>query len=356
MKICFFGIYNPTYSRNQILLKGMKNNGVEITQCRVDPRQIKGLKKYWVLWNMGRRLNKNDFDFIFVPFPGHTVVWLAKLIFRKQKIIFDVFLSLLDANLNDRKVYSKYSIRALKDYLLDKTSCNLGDILLADTDMQVKYLSHKYGNRNKFITVYVGSDDELFYPGNNGATNTQEKNYRVHFHGTFVPVHGIDVILKSAKILEDENIIFKIVGKGQTLKENLKLANELAINNVDFIQVTGYDLMRSYILQSDLCLGVFGKAERLDRVIPNKIYEYAACAKPMITASSTAIEECFIPNEEIFFSEKNNPEDLARQILFLKNNPDISRNSANRAYNKFKNRFTADTIVSKLLKDIRQML
>ena len=43
MKICYFGIYNPNYSRNDILLSGLNQIGVEVIQCNADWRDLKDI-------------------------------------------------------------------------------------------------------------------------------------------------------------------------------------------------------------------------------------------------------------------------------------------------------------------------
>src|ERR1019366_7505823 len=106
-KVLFFGIYDPDYSRNRILIRGFKENGWEVTQCRVNPRIHKGIGKYALL--IRERAHLKHFDvqntLIFVAFPGQTVMLLARILFPRSKIIFDAFTSVYDSNVFDRKLY-----------------------------------------------------------------------------------------------------------------------------------------------------------------------------------------------------------------------------------------------------------
>ncbi len=101
MKVCYFGIYNSEYSRNRVLISGFKKNGAEIYECRVGPRVGKA-KKFINLYKEYKKIKHNKFDYVIVAFPGHSVVWLAWLLFGKR-IIFDAFTSLYNSNVYDRK-------------------------------------------------------------------------------------------------------------------------------------------------------------------------------------------------------------------------------------------------------------
>ena len=79
-KVCFFGIYDPTYSRNRVLIRGFQENGYKVVHCRVDPRIHKGFIKFGFLVREYFRVHEK-FDLVIVAFPGQTVVWLARILF-----------------------------------------------------------------------------------------------------------------------------------------------------------------------------------------------------------------------------------------------------------------------------------
>ena len=33
MRVCYFGTYRAEYSRNQIMIEGLRRNGVEVIEC-----------------------------------------------------------------------------------------------------------------------------------------------------------------------------------------------------------------------------------------------------------------------------------------------------------------------------------
>ena len=177
MKICYFGIYKPDYSRNKIIMSGLKSNGAEIIECRSDK---KGISKYFDLiqkhWSI-----RNQYDVMFVAFPGFQSVILAKFLTRKP-IIFDAFLSMYDSMVMDRKTVSPKSLKAKYFWWLDKISMTVADLVLIDTNEHKKYLSKEFNIKlEKIERVFVGADTNIFYPRDGVPKN---EKFIVLFYGS----------------------------------------------------------------------------------------------------------------------------------------------------------------------------
>ena len=154
MTICFFGIYKPSYTRNLTLVRGLKENGVQVIECGT---RESGNKKYWQLIKK-HQLIKRDYDVMVVAFPGHTIMPLAWLLAKlnRKKIIFDAFVSLYDSVILDRQQYSKKSLKALKYWLIDWFSCQLADKVLLDADEHIKYFVQTFKiKKEKFNRICV---------------------------------------------------------------------------------------------------------------------------------------------------------------------------------------------------------
>lgn len=347
MKVCYFGIYNPKYSRNKVLIKGLEENGVEIIECQVDPKKK---FKYWKLFKKHRKVG--NYDFMIVGFPGHTVMPLAKLICRKP-IIFDALVSLYDSNVFDRKNVSPHSLKALKYWLLDWFSCKLANVILLDTNEHINYFVKKYGiNKEKFHCLYIGSDNEIMYPR---PSNKNHSQFLVHFHGTYIPLQGIEYIIEAAKLLEAQNIKFNLIGRGQTQQEIINLSKKLNTRNVNFIDFLPQEELVKYIAQADVCLGIFGQTPKAKRVIPNKVYEAIAMKKSLITADTPAVREIFKNREHCLLCNIADSKDLAEKILELKNNPELRNQLAENGYKLYKEKLTP-RILGQELKNILEEL
>jgi len=346
-KVCFFGIHDPNYARNRVLASGFRHNGYEVTDCCVDPKVYLGMGKYFQLYKEFKKLKGENFDLVLIAFPGQTVVWLARILFGK-KIIFDAFLSLYDSNVFDRKIYSKFSPRAWKDYFMDWNSCFFADKVLLDTDEHIKYFCETFHfTKDKFISVPIGADESIFYPREvKGGSST----FNVHFHGTFIPLQGVEYVVEAAGVLRDENIHFTLVGSGQDfcfIKDKVKSSG--LESRFSFVGKVPMEKIPDYVALADVCLGIFGKTEKTKRVIPNKVYECIAMRKPVITAKSDAILQFFRDGEDIIMCKTSDGKDLADKLMILKSDKNLRVKISEGGYNLFKNNFTSTIIVKNLL-------
>jgi len=343
MKICFFGRYDNKYSRNRILISGLKQNGVEVIECRTE---LTGIKKYFDLIKKHKQI-KNDYDVLFVAFPGWHAMILAKFLSRKP-IIFDAFLSVYDSTVWDRKNTSRYSPKAWYFWILDWLSCKLADKVLLDTNEHIKYFVKEFGiKKEKFERVFVGSDTSVFYPKEKKNIN---KKFTVLHHGNVVPLQGVKFILESARLLEkNKNIQFNIVGS--RIK---KWYEKKCFYNVNFIDNLKYRELPDIISQSDICLGIFGNTDKTQRVIPNKVYEYSATKMPTITADTPAIRELF-DEKDLYLIPTAEPEALAEAILKFKKDLALREKLAENSYNKFMSNCTPNILGRQLTKMINEL-
>ena len=342
MTVLYFGTYNSEYARNRVLIDGLRQNGVEVIECRDNSS---GIRKFINLFKKHRQL-KNRYDLMVVGFLGQQIVPFARLITRKP-IIFDAFLSLYDSNVFDRKTVKRSSVRAFYYWILDWLSMHLADVVLFDTKQHIKYASKEFGiNINKFRKIWIGAADSIFYP----MPKPNSEKFLVVFHGSFIPLQGIEYILKAAKICEKDGVNFLIIGDGQEKKKMLRLADELSLKNVEFAGFMSQEWIREKIALADVCLGIFGDTQKTQRVIPNKVYECLAMQKPVITADTPAIRELF-DEEDMALVKVANPESLASAVLRLKNDSNLADRLAVAGYNKFKNNASPHVLGGRL-KDI----
>lgn len=320
-KICFFGIYDSNYSRNKVLIKGFRENNFEVYECKVDPIKSGGITKFYKLYKQYEKIKDIKFNHVIVAFPGHSVVWLAYILFGRN-IIFDAFVSLYNSNVQDRGKYGKFSFSSLKDIFLDWYSTHLAKTVLLDTNEHIKYFSNRYHLKtDKMIRVLVGTDTDTMKP----IENIKNDKFILHFHGSFIPLQGIKYIVEAYSIIlnkyRDNSIRLRIIGKGQELYNIKALCKKLGIyNEIDFIDYVPYEELVKYINNSDINLGIFGDGVKSNMVIPNKVYEAIACGKVVVTANTDAIKEIVSDNENAILVKSGDSEALAKVILDLKNN------------------------------------
>ena len=349
MTVMYFGAYDPNYPRNKTLIKGLRANGVQVLEINDRSRSF---FKYVKLFFKYCR-NKKDYDAMVVGFPGQESMFLASILTSKP-IIFDVFTSHYGGHILDREKYSKNSLKAKWYRWLDQKSVKLSDVALLDTNAHINFFVNELGlPKEKFRRIFVGTDSDIFYPR---PLKKNPDKFLVHFQGNYIPLQGVEYIIKAAKILEKGNIIFNLVGRGQTYRKNQALAEKLTIKNINFIDRVTYAKLADYINMADVSLGIFGDTIKTDLVIPNKVFEAIACAKPVITADTPAARELFTDGQNILFCRQADPEDLADKILKMKNDAMLRQQIAQSGYRIFKEKCTEKILGEQLINIIKETL
>lgn len=355
MKILYFGTYSrgEEYARNLALIEGLKKAGCEVQECHQElwsehqdkMEAVRGglysliqlLRSYFLLLKKYFRVEKN-FDYMFVGYIGHLDVFLARLlkIFHKKPIVFDTFYSLYDTMIKDRKLYSEQSLKARALKLIDRWSVKCSDLALLDTQAHIKYFAEEFGlEESKFIAVPLGVDENNFYPR---AVSETSERFEVLNYSSYIPLHGLEVIIDCAKILEKEkekDIHFTLIGKGQLYPRIRERAQRLGLENVEFIEWLSHQELVERAVKADVLLGIFGTTEKALRVIPYKVYEALALAKPVITEDSPASRELLEDGKHCLLSPPGAPQALAEKILLLKSNPELRERIAQEGHKLF---------------------
>jgi glycosyltransferase involved in cell wall biosynthesis len=383
MKVLYFGTYSigEGYPRNSVIIQGLRENGVEVIECHEDlwrgsKDKIKRvgaipglliilprlLRTYFSL--IYRFIRSPYYDIIIVGYTGQFDIFLARILnlFKKKPVILDAFISIYDTIVMDRSIVSLGSIRARLLWWLDRTACRFADLILLDTSEHINYFVKEFGlPRENFLRLFVGGDEvanEKSYKVQvSSSKGRKDSTFNVLYFGTYIPLHGMEYIIKAAKRLEDEeDICFTLIGTGQLLEETKRLASDLSCKYIEFIDrwVSSTELV-SYISKSDVCLGIFGITEKTSRVIPCKVYDCMAFGKAIITADTPAIKELLTDGETVVLVDAGNPEALAESILKLKLDKTLSMNIGKRAKELYNERCLPDSISRELVATMREM-
>lgn len=351
MKVLRFGSYDPNYPRNRIIVEGLRKNGVKVIECN-------DLSEIWLRYPNLIRKYTSKYDVMFVCHPGYTSVPLARILTKlsAKPLIFDAFISLYDTNVFDRKLTKEDSLKSKFYFYLDKFACMLSDVVLLDTNEHINYFHRTFDiDKEKFRRIFIGADDAIFYPR---EIERKKDTFNITFHGTFIPLQGIQYIVKAAKLLEDhKEIKFELLGSGQTYTKIINLSQKLNAKNIVFQKPVNYEKVPYFIARGDVCLGIFGDTAKAKRVIPNKVFEILAMKKPLITGASPAIREAGIVNRKnALLVEMANPTAIADGILELKKDKKLRNNIAKRGYELFKKNFIPKIIGRHLKRVLEEVM
>lgn len=336
-KITYTGDYEENYNRTSIITAGLKKLGYTIYH-----HPFKSINKI----NKSRFLDDiESSDFIFMPSFTHREVGTVKKMGLNKKIIFDPLVSRYMTKVYDYKLVSRFGISALRNYYRDKWSLEAADFVVTDTQAHLDYFSNQFNiSKSKMKPLYIGNNFDEYYPN-----HKKTKNFRVGFYGGFIPLQGSRVILEAALQLKSHtDIEFLLIGSGFEFE---KAKDFVFKNNLSNVQLYGWvdqTQLPELINTFDLALGIFGDTLKSDLVIPNKIFHYAACGKPIVTKNTKAITEIFTDEIDISLIGANASE-LAQQILRLKSNPEICLSLGQAAYNKIKSEYSEIHVAQKLI-------
>lgn len=351
--ICILGQHELDYPRNRTLKKALSALNYHIYECHsrvaFPNRQWQLVKQFW-------KIRKN-FDKIWITEGGHRFVLIFKILsfFTGHKIIFDPFTSRYNTRIEDRKLHSKKSFQALVCLWQDWSSCKSADVLVFDTMEHKEYFYQKYSLKQDYFVLPVLIPEENFTPKfEENETYRFEKNshFKVLFYGTYIPLQGIETIVEAASILKDDPIDFYLIGGGQTFTNIQLMIQNLNLKNIRQIDSVKEVELASYIESSDLCLGIFGDTSKAAQVVPNKVVQCAAMAKPMITRESASIKRHFTHGKSIIECPAANPTALAQAISEIRLDIKLQSQLGIEAREVFIENFSTDAALNILTKNL----
>lgn len=367
MRVCYFGTYRREYSRNKIMISGLRANGVDVVECHetlwhgIDDRVAVvsgGWRKpafWWRVFRTYARLLRKyfkvrNYDVMVVGYPGQFDVFLARLLtkIKKRPLVWDVLMSIYQVSIERGldSINSK-TIKWLK--IIEHKASNLPDLLIMDTLEHAKFYSELQNvSFNKFGVVPLGADSKFYNV--NKVSDAGDGKFHVCYYGSFIRNHGVEFIIEAAKLVKDDDIVFDMIGEGPE-KDRLE---SLAVNlkNIIFWGYLKDDIFFEKISEADICLGVFGNTSQSLVSINNKIYECMAMGKAIITGESEAISNLFGPSKPLLLVRRENHKDIADAILLLKNNDNLRKILAESSKSEFCNRFSTDKIGCDLRKQL----
>ncbi|MFI5400148.1 MAG: glycosyltransferase [SAR324 cluster bacterium] len=315
-RILFTGDYDPLYNRTLVITQGLAKLGVEVVHFPFASKRRRVARR---LAELGRAA-----DFVFLPCFTHQQVAFVKAHLPALPLIFDPLVSRYMTRVLDYRDVSRYSIRALHNWLKDKIALSRADLVVCDTLAHAAYFHDKYRiDAAKFRLVPVGVNTEQFRP--NAPAQPLRKPgdpLLVGFYGGFIPLQGAQAIVDAARLLQPHaDIAFELVGTGFEYKGILRQLERRPLERMVLPGWVPQEDLNRHINAYDICLGIFGTGPKADLVVPNKVYHYAACGKPIVTKDSPAIREVFTDSADIALVAPR-AEALAAAILALKNDPE----------------------------------
>jgi glycosyltransferase involved in cell wall biosynthesis len=317
--ICVIGQHDPEYPRNVANQRSMRAAGYDVLVCR---SRAAGIIRTWSLLVQYLRQH-GRVRVVFATEGAHRHIPLLRLatVLTGKTLVFDPFISLYNTEVEDRRLHAKFSFRALLAWWRDWSGCFFADYLVFDTIEHRDYFFERYRIRRPWSVIPVGVDEQVFYPRLRPGKPAGSRR-EILFYGTYIPLQGIEVIVRAAELLRDDpRVAFTLIGDGQEYPRIRALVDSLALPNLRLKQPTTPDDLAKHVADADICLGIFDGGAKAGRVVPNKVVQCAAMGKAIVTRESSAMARYFSHGRDVWCVPPNDPAALAQAIVQLTLDP-----------------------------------
>ena len=189
----------------------------------------------------------------------------------------------------------------------------------------IRYFHSKKGvNFDKFTFLPNGSDLE------NLSVSLADESYAKKFGvlgkkvftfaGTFAPYQGINILIEAAKLIDDDEIIFLLAGKGPEKKSIKERVENEKIKNIKFID-SPFEEMNKLMSITYASVVLLRNLEISKLMRLSKTFPPLACGVPVVFSGLGESAEIIKNTNAGVVIDPENPEKLAKAISFLAKNP-----------------------------------
>lgn len=356
MRILFLAGRELSYARNEVLLRAFQRLGaVDVIAAATQPSSL--------LTNSIRiaaaalpRLKTQPYDLVFIGFYGHLLLRLLGG-FIHRPLLFDAFISNYDTLCFDRQRFTPNSLPGKAAFWLDRTTCRRASHVLLDTQQHVDYFVQTFTlPATKLSAIPVGCSEAIYHPQPKGAIFANGQTV-VLSYTTFLPLHGMETVLHAAAQLQTEPIHFRLIGAGPRLSTMQALAGALGLSNLTFAPPVSPTTLATEIAAADICLGGhFGESAKAGRVVPGKIYQMLAMAKPIIAGDTPANRALLHHNQQALLVPPTDAKALATAILTLHKSPTLRASLAQQGHQLYQTTCSEAVITQRLQAVLEQVL
>lgn len=254
----------------------------------------------------------------------------------------------------------KYHYPGIDPALLSKVkeqeiaTLHLSDAIICPSQVTREYIA-SLGLSRKRVTVIPNGVS----PSDFSASPLLPREGRVPvllYIGTLADWQGLDVVIKALpEVLEQRTVRLQIVGRGRSRQRKLlsKQIRKLGLEGCVTIQpAVPHHEVPALIADSDICLAPLGLNDRnvTQGACPIKLLEYMASSRPLIASNMPIVRELVREDVDALLFSPNDPQDLARQLIRLLDDVELSQRLSESATERALTKFTWHAAQKKLLK------
>ncbi len=364
-RVLFFGSFDvgEGYPRARSLIQAAEAWGIETSVLRQDLLPVRGkrlgtISRPWAwpsaAWRMcggaralrerlRRYLAEHPVDAIVVPYPGHFAVrWVRDI--WDGPIVLDLFLSLADTAVGDRKMFRRGGVAHRLFSRIDRRACESADRVFLDTVEHAEFVAHSTGlPTSKFDFVPIGDPDAPALASE--PPGHVDGLLRALYVGTGAPLHGVETVLSACARVDGLELTF--VGGTPAHRA---AARSLGVAKVPTVLswVDGrrlHDLLESH----HVVFGVFGTGDKAQRVVPFKVVHALAHGRVAITAETSAVQTLLEPGADCLTTPAGDPAALSRALAGVVGGPQLLTKIGQSGRRRYERTFSAKAIGRRFL-------
>jgi glycosyltransferase involved in cell wall biosynthesis len=199
--------------------------------------------------------------------------------------------------------------------------------------------------------VFTNGIDEEFLVRSFVSKREASRPYKVLYAGNIGEGQGLQLVVPDVASRTDGDFLFQIIGDGgrrKVLEDDVKSKNIL---NIELINPIPRSQLFEYYRSADILFIHLNDYEAFLRVLPSKIFEYAATGKPILAGVSGYAADFLktkVPGVEVF--EPCNVEQMIRSLDALTRGPRIIDRS------KFCDEYLRKSIMRSMASDILETI
>ena len=242
-------------------------------------------------------------------------------------LVAEMFLSVFDTVVLDRKLVWKNGIIARFCRKLDKRVVKEAYLVITDTNADTEYFAKEFcAGKDKFEKLYLQVDlekdlvDEAIYKGK----CTEPKS--VLYFGTGLPLQGTEYVARAFDVLAEKYgykciYIGGLKGMSREMRRKFFSCEDRAVNIgkgcIVYHKWLEQKELYKQILRADVCLAGHFKPDidKADRTIPGKAMIYEAMGKSMILGDTMANRELFKSDDKHIFVPRGDFQKIVDAVI-----------------------------------------
>lgn len=173
--------------------------------------------------------------------------------------------------------------------------------------------------------------------------NKKMKKLQLIYVGFIQKERGLETVIHALKrVRERINCLIKfiIIGNGKYLEQLKMLVKEQSIDDiVEFKDWMKNTLIPQYIYESYIGVIPHTKTEHSETTIPNKLFDFMACGKPVIVSDAKPLKRIVEEEKCGLVFESGNVDSFVNAVTQLINNPSMAQEIGKRGVEAVKRRY-----------------